>query len=122
MKSFKDLTVWQKSMDLVNEVYAVVNSMPKMELYILASQMLRAAISIPSNIAEGYRRSHRAEFIHFLFIAIASAGELETQMLIAKKQYKDINYKKVEELLEEIQKMLYVLIQKMKQKTLNAER
>ncbi len=109
-------------MDLVSEVYVIANSLPKMEVYILVSQILRAAISIPSNIAEGYKRGHRQEFIQFLYIATASAGELETQILIAKKQYKDISYKKVEDLLEEVQKMLYVLIQKMKQKLLNAER
>ena len=79
--------------------------------------MLRAAISIPSNIAEGYRRGHRPEFIQFLSIAIASAAELETQLIISKRQYSGISYSKAESLLEEIRKMLYVLIKKLKAKS-----
>lgn len=76
--------------------------------------MLRAAISIPSNIAEGCRRSHKAEFIQFLSIAIASASELETQFIIAKRQYVHIDYREAETLMTNILPMLYMLISKLR--------
>jgi len=104
LNSYKELIVWQKSIELVNEIYG------------LSSQMQRAAVIIPSNIAEGYRRNHRAEFIQFLAIAISSAAELETQLIICKQQYTDIDYSKAEALLDEIQRMLYVMISKLKDK------
>ncbi len=116
INSYKELVVWQKAMDLVSEVYKITGQFPKFEVYILTSQMLRAAISIPSNIAEGYRRGHRPEFIQFLFIAIASASELETQIIIAKRQYPQIDSTIAEGLLDEIHKMLHVLIKKLKAK------
>jgi four helix bundle protein len=78
--------------------------------------MLRAAISIPSNIAEGYRRSHRPEYIQFLSIDLASAAELETQLIIAKNRYGEIDYDKAEALIDEIQRLLYVTIRSLKQK------
>lgn len=114
IKSYKDLIVWQKAVDLVDVVYKIVFFLPKQEQYILVSQMLRAAISIASNIAEGHRRNHKAEYIQFLSIALASAAELETQLIITKRQYPQINYEKAEILVEEVQKMLYVLIFKIK--------
>lgn len=67
-------------MELVKEIYRITKLMPKTEMYVLVSQMLRAAISIPSNIAEGFKRNHRNEYKQFLAIANASAGELETQI------------------------------------------
>jgi len=109
LQSFKDLIVWQKVMLLVSEIYKTVHLLPKFELYIPGSQMIRAVISIPSNIAEGYRRKNRGKYIQFLSIAFASAGELETQILIAKNQYPTVNIGKVIGLVEEIQKMLYVI-------------
>ena len=72
--------------------------------------------AIPSNIAEGAKRNHTLEFIQFLGISNASAAELETQLLISKKQYPNTNYAKAESLLVEIQKMLYVLIRKLREK------
>lgn len=75
--------------------------------------MLRAAISIPSNIAEGYKRYHRQEYLQFLRIANASAAELETQIVIAEDRYKDVDFQKAESLLMEVQKMLSVLIKKL---------
>lgn len=116
INSFKELIVWQKSIALVNEVYTITKQLPKTEVYILGSQMQRAGIGIPSNIAEGYRRNHRTEFIQFLAIAIASAAELETQLIICKEQYKNVDYSKAEALLEEVQKMLYAMISKLKAK------
>ncbi len=114
IKSYKDLFVWQKGIDLVDAIYKIAALLPKQEQYILVSQMLRAAISIPSNIAEGYRRRHKAEYIQFLSIALASAAELETQLIITKKQYPQTNYEHAEILAEEVQKMLYALILKVK--------
>lgn len=114
IRSYKDLFVWQKAVDLVDAVYKIVSQLPKSEQYILISQMLRAAISIASNIAEGYRRNHKAEYVQFLSIALASAAELETQLIITKRQYPTINYQKAEALVEEVQKMLYSLIVKIK--------
>ena len=110
--SYKDLIVWQKSMALVKEIYRVTKLMPKTETYILISQMLRAAISVPSNIAEGYKRNHRPEYKQFLGMANASAGELETQILIAKEEYKNIDFTTAEGLVIEIQKMLHTMILK----------
>lgn len=109
IQSYKDLLVWQKSMQLVHEVYRISKELPKMETYILIAQMLRAAISIPSNIAEGYKRRHRAEYKQFLSIAEGSAVELETQLLITQKEYPTIAVNQALDLVLQVQKMLSVL-------------
>jgi four helix bundle protein len=85
MKTHKDLTVWQKSIDFVTEIYKMSKAFPKEEAYGLQSQLRRAAISIPSNISEGASRASNKEFIQFLYIALGSASELETQLIIAQK-------------------------------------
>ncbi len=113
VESFKQLIVWQRSIELVKEVYAITNKFPKEELYGLVSQMRRAAISIPSNIAEGKKRKTKKDFLHFLRIADGSAAELETQIIIAKDLYPQINFLKSESLLEEVQKMLITMIKKL---------
>ena len=82
MNGYKDLIVWQKSMDLVDEIYRLVKFLPKEETYALSDQMRRAAVSVPSNIAEGYERKSPKEFANFLSIARASRAELETQICI----------------------------------------
>ena len=82
---FKDLLVWQKSMDLVELVYHLVRRLPKEEQFELASQMRRAVVSIPSNIAEGQGRKTAREFLRFLSIARGSRAELETQLLLAQR-------------------------------------
>lgn len=79
----KELDVWKKSMDLVEAVYSLTANFPKEERYGLASQMQRAAVSIPSNIAEGTARKSNKELLQFISIAMGSAAELETQYLIA---------------------------------------
>lgn len=78
--SFRDLRVWQEAMELAREVYALCRRLPKEEVYGLASQMKRAAMSVPSNIAEGHSRYHRAEYRQFVYVAIGSLAELETQV------------------------------------------
>ena len=85
MNKFENLNIWNKSMDLVEEVYKIVASLPKDELYSLTSQIKRSAVSIPSNIAEGAGRNSTKEFLHFLSIANGSLCELETQILLATK-------------------------------------
>jgi len=116
LKSYKDLIVWQKSYELVLEMYKATEVFPKSELYSLVQQMRRAAISIPSNIAEGYTRGHRLEYIQFLSIAFGSVAELETQLLISKElgYIKEEAFKKCLALLEEIMKMLSKLIKVLK--------
>ena len=84
IESYKDLIVWQKSMELATLVFQVTKSFPKSEQYGLINQIRRAAFSIPSNIAEGFCRGGRAEFRQFLQIAFASGAELETELEIAK--------------------------------------
>ena len=85
VKRYSDLVAWQKAMDLVEAVYRSTRAFPKEELYGLSSQLRRAAISIPSNIAEGHCRNGRKEFVHHLSIALGSLGELETQVMIFER-------------------------------------
>ena len=84
VRSYQDLTVWQKAMELVTKIYQVSNKFPRDEVFALTSQLRRAAISVPSNIAEGQGRSSRKEFIYFLGNAKGSLSEVETQILIAR--------------------------------------
>lgn len=85
MSDYQKLEAWQMAMDLVEEVYKRTRSFPKEELFGLTSQMRRAVVSMPSNIAEGASRAGSKEFLHFLHIARGSASELETQFLLAKR-------------------------------------
>ncbi len=85
VESYKNLIVWQKSMDLVVAIYEITESFPKTEMYGLVSQMRRCAVSIPSNIAEGQRRVGRKDYCHFLSISFGSGSELETQIEIVKR-------------------------------------
>ena len=113
LKSHKDLIVWQKSIALVKEIYFLTNQFPRTEIYVLTSQMRRAALSIPSNIAEGYSRKNLKEYLQFIRVAYGSGAELETQIMIAKDVYKNIDHHTTEALLEEILKMLNVIISKL---------
>ena len=83
LKSYGELIAWQKAMDLVQSVYEAVRAFPKEEIYGLTSQLKRAAVSVPSNIAEGQGRKSTREFLHHLSIAYGSLMEVETQILIA---------------------------------------
>ena len=111
VNSFRDLRVWQAGMDLVEYVYRVTQTFPKHELYGLASQMQRAAVSIPSNIAEGHTRAHNQEYLQHISIAQASLAELETQLEIAARlEY--YSREQVEQLLAQaasLGKQLYAL-------------
>ncbi|MDR0290387.1 MAG: four helix bundle protein [Treponema sp.] len=85
IKTFKDLTVWQEAMNLVEMIYRQTKIFPKEEMYGMTSQIRRAAVSIPANIAEGNGRKSRKEYLQFLSIANGSASELETHLLIAER-------------------------------------
>lgn len=112
VRSFKDLVVWQKSFTLVEEIYMLSKKLPKDEQFGLVSQIRRAAVSIPSNIAEGSRRNSRKEYIQFLKVAEGSSLEVETQLLILEKVY-NMNVSKTLVLTAEVQKMLFTMIKKL---------
>lgn len=116
INSYKQLIVWQKSIQLVKEIYILTNNFPKNELFGLTSQMRRASVSIPSNIAEGRCRSIRKDFANFLRNAFASGAELETQIIISKElpHTKNNNYQLIDKLLDEIMRMLNIMIKKLK--------
>ena len=109
-QSFKDLIVWQKSFKLVKEVYKLSTSFPKDELYSLTQQMRRAAISIPSNIAEGYGRQYNKEYKQLLSIAYGSLCELETQYLLAVELNFVSQDENINALMKEVGSMLYRMI------------
>jgi four helix bundle protein len=115
VKTYRDLMVWQKSMAMVTEIYKVTQSFPRREDYGITSQIRRCAVSIPSNIAEGYGRHSRNEYIRFLQIALGSLFELQTQLEIAanlgylKKEEFDVLY----ESTREVERMLSVLINRL---------
>ncbi|KKW33310.1 MAG: S23 ribosomal protein [Candidatus Uhrbacteria bacterium GW2011_GWA2_53_10] len=110
--TYKDLIVWQKAMEMVTAVYLLTEKFPAEELYGLTSQMRRSAVSVPSNIAEGKLRGSAKEFRQFLLIAYGSAGELETQIELARRLPKTdkLDYTSATNLLEEVMKMLNTLI------------
>lgn len=114
--SYKDLIVWQKSMDLAVAVYVLTGFYPKEELYGLVSQSRRCAVSIPSNIAEGRRRTSKAELSRFLTIAYGSGAELETQIELVKRLPfgKELDYTTVDGLLGEVMRMLNTMIGNLK--------
>ena len=88
IKNFRDLDIWKKGIEIVKDIYKIAKEFPKSELYSLANQMQRASLSIPSNIAEGFNRFHNKEYKQFLYIALGSCAELETQIEIAT----ELNY------------------------------
>lgn len=116
MKTYRDLIVWQKGMDLVEHVYDTSKKLPAEELYCLTQQIRRCVISVPSNIAEGYGRNHTKDYIRFLQIASGSLYELQTQLEIALRlKYIPVEiFEPVNNLSIEIEKMLSSLISKLK--------
>jgi four helix bundle protein len=86
IESYKDLIVWQKGIELVNEIYVITKRFPKEEMFGMTNQMRRAAVSIPANIAEGWGRKSTKSYIQFVRISCGSLYELETMMVIAKNQ------------------------------------
>ena len=114
MGPHKNLVVWQKSMELVGKIYQLTAHYPKSETYVLVSQMRRCAVSIPSNIAEGYGRGSNADLVHFLYFALGSSNELETQIIISRNlsYIDDSETTELENMNDEVMKMLNSLIYK----------
>jgi four helix bundle protein len=116
IRDFKDLIVWQKSMQLTTNIYSLTREFPKEEIYGLTSQLRRSAVSICANIAEGHSRNTKGEFIQFLGIAKGSLSELETLIILASqfKYIKDDEARILNDLIIELNKMLKVLIKNLK--------
>lgn len=118
INSYRDLQVWQRSMELAYMVYSLVKLLPKEEIYALSDQMRRAVVSIPSNIAEGFYRNSTRDYIRFLYMAKGSLGEIETQLYLCE----GFGYVKKEQILpilgkcDEIGKMLTGLIKNLQLK------
>jgi four helix bundle protein len=115
IQNFQDLRIWQEGIKVVKKIYRLTPSFPKEEMYGLASQMRRCAVSIPSNIAEGFKRFHNNEFRQFLYITLGSCAELETQLVIADElDYIDTESKEnIIEDLNYISRMIYNLIKRL---------
>ena len=110
MSTYKDLIVWQKSMELSRMIYRHCMTFPREETFCLSSQMRRAAVSIPSNIAEGYGRDTDNERVRFMYISLGSAQELDTQLILSHDfKYID-DYIKTSQLINEVEKMISSLI------------
>jgi len=115
--SFRDLKVWQMGMSIAREAYLLTKKLPREEMFGLTSQIRRAAVSIPSNIAEGRGRSTRKDFCQFLHIALGSLSELETQLLIANEIYDNLEINKLLNQIHEEQRMTSSMLVKLKAKT-----
>lgn len=118
IKSYKELRIWQKGIEIVKDIYVLTKTFPKEELYGLVSQMRRSAISVPSNIAEGFKRYHSKEYSQFLHISLGSIAELETQLTIAMElgflKNEDKIMIEVSEKLDHVSRMISVLLNKLK--------
>lgn len=115
IKSYRDLVVWQRAMDLATRIYELTKSFPRQEEYRITAQMIRAAISIPANIAEGYVRNTRKDYANFIGIARGSSAELETLLMLTSRS-KIAPVSEVEPTLalnEEVSRMLNVLRQRL---------
>jgi four helix bundle protein len=112
IESYKDLVVWQKGIELVNELYTVTKEFPKEEMFGLTNQIRRAAVSVPANIAEGWGRNSTKNYIQFIRISIGSLYEIETQLIIANNQNYITNQKKsaLSARIDELGKMLNKLL------------
>jgi len=112
IKSHKDLDVWKKGIDIVDMVYDLAADLPKNELYGLTSQMQRAAVSIPSNIAEGAAKQHPKEFLRYLRVALGSCAELDTQLIICNRRrfIGSMELAKAQEAIDHESRMLMNLI------------
>jgi four helix bundle protein len=116
MKTYRDLIIWQKSMTFVTEIYKLTATFPKEEIYGITSQIRRSAVSVPSNIAEGYGRNSTGDYLRFLNIASASLYEIQTQIEISQNlnyiQREQFEY--IYELSRELERMLSSLVAKVK--------
>ncbi|HLD43818.1 MAG TPA: four helix bundle protein [bacterium] len=115
IQSYKDLEVWKKGIEIVKTVYELTRRFPKCELFGLISQMQRAAVSIPANVAEGYARQYSKEFSRFCSISLGSCSELETLVIIAKEQryLTENDFIRISEFLDHESRMLMSLTKKL---------
>jgi len=115
IRSYRDLEIWKEGIELVKDIYTFTENFPKQEMYSLVAQMRRSALSIPSNVAEGFRRYHNKEYKQFLYVLLGSCAELETQITIAKELKYIIGDKEVEllERLDHICRMTSNLIKRL---------
>ena len=124
IKHYKDLQIWQKGVDIADNIYSATENFPKSEMYGLSSQMRRAGISISSNIAEGFARNSKKEYKQYLSVALGSCAELETQLIIANRR-NYIEKDKLEEIIENINhesRMIMSLINRIKDSITSDER
>ncbi len=119
IRSFRDLDIWKRSVDLAERIYATTKSFPPGEVYGLTQQLRRAAVSVPSNIAEGFGRFHNKEYIQFLFISLGSCAEITTQLIIAQRlgYIKNNDDENLVSEVEQNSKMTMSLIKKLRQRT-----
>jgi len=122
-RNFKNIKAWQYADDLAVLVYAKTKSLPREELYGITSQLRRAVVSIPANIAEGANRAHKKEYLHFLSVAMGSMAETEYLLHLSRRlEYlEDDEYKKLEDLRKESARTLYGLINSVKEETKKTE-
>jgi four helix bundle protein len=113
--SFRDLIVWQRAMQLAEDVYECIRKLPKSELYSLSDQIKRCAVSVPSNIAEGQKRLNKQETIQFSGIALGSLAELQTQLILCQRIYR-LDVKQLVDECDQIGKMLTALIRSLRSK------
>jgi four helix bundle protein len=121
LKNFKDLKVWQKAYQLCVTIYKITKRFPKAEQYGLTSQIRRSAVSVPSNIAEGYGRKTTQEYIQSLYIAYGSHCELETQTMLSKDlgYIKSDDFQELQQDIGDVERMLKALIKSLRNKHLN---
>jgi four helix bundle protein len=121
IKNFRDLKIWQRGVRLVEDIYQTTKNFPKEEVYGLTGQLRRAAVSIPSNIAEGFGRFHNKEYAQFLFTALGSCSEVITQLTIAQRPgfIKNNNAENLIGETEQISKMIMGLVKKLRENTIH---
>ncbi len=124
VRYYRDLLVWQKGIALAKEIYRITNAFPAIERFGLMSQLQRAAVSVPSNIAEGQSRRNPGEFRQFLFQGLGSLAEVDTQLVLAHElgYIKDVESDVADALVEELRKMLYTLINRLPDRRLPSRR
>jgi len=115
IKTFRDLDIWNKGILLVEKIYELTESFPSQEKFGLCSQIRRAAVSVPSNVAEGFRRRHKKEFQQFLNISMGSLAEIETQLVISSKlnYISEVEAEDMYEIIDHICRMIVNLMKKL---------
>ncbi len=116
MKSHKDLDAWKQGIELVETIYKTTEQFPSEEKYGLSNQLRRAAVSVPSNVAEGAARYSKKEFTQFLYVALGSVSEVETQIIIAKKLHYVADVEELERQIERVRKLLLGLVYYLKRR------